>query len=83
MKLDRLSILLRAELGTVSSLSFVYVGRKKHFMAVHQLKFLQGVLKYTILTDSSHFVFLHQTQVMCKLDTHVKQRMPLGLSIAC
>lgn len=65
MNLDRLTVLLRAEFGTVSYLSFYrYLKRERHFETVHRLKFLKDMFKYTVLTNSSHFVFMHQNQML-------------------
>lgn len=70
--LGRLSILLRAEFGTVSYLSFVFV-RREAFSNCISTEIFAGLVKYTILTGSSHFVFMHQNQGMYNLHIHLKE----------
>jgi len=80
-------VLLRAEFGTVSYLSFyMYLTRERHFKTVHHPKFLKDMFKYTVLTKSSHFVFMQQNQMLSNVQSrHVHKRgeMTLFLSIPC
>lgn len=87
MNLDRLTVLLRAEFGTVSYLSFyMYLRRERHFKTGHHLKFLKDIFKYTVLTNSSHFVFMHQNQMLSYVQSrHILKKgdILLFLSTAC